>query len=119
LKSSSRRNLRYLIDASQEFVSQLMNVQKSTLKAFKTTGIKFEEIFKKLVDMADPVDDPLSPDLQKVIMLVFRKMVERENKVPPHPLDSRTPRRLQPIGPMMITALLLTASSKLRTSSLI
>lgn len=28
--------------------------------------------------MADPVGDPLAPPLQKVILNVFRKMIERE-----------------------------------------
>ena len=49
-----------------------------TQTAFKTASIKFEEIFRKLVDMADPVGDPLAPPLQKVILNVFRKMIERE-----------------------------------------
>jgi hypothetical protein len=44
-------------------VDYIINIEKNSLQAFKTISIKFDDIFLKLVDMADPVGDPLSPYL--------------------------------------------------------
>jgi len=38
-------------------------IEKNTKKTFKNTVIKFDEIFKRLLEMADPVDDPLPQNL--------------------------------------------------------
>lgn len=40
-----------------------MNIEKKSLEAFKTYTISFNDLFKKLIEMADPNDDPLPKDL--------------------------------------------------------
>lgn len=60
-------------------MSFLVSIEKHTQKTFKSTVIKFDEIFQRLLEMADPVDDPLPPQLQKTSLILFRKIVEREN----------------------------------------
>jgi hypothetical protein len=62
-----------------ELVSFLVNIEKHTQRTFKNTVIKFDEIFLRLLEMSDPVDDPLPPQLQKTSLVLFRKIVEREN----------------------------------------
>jgi hypothetical protein len=42
--------------------------------------IKFESLCKKLINLVDPVDEVLRPELSLVGVTVLRKMIEMENK---------------------------------------
>jgi hypothetical protein len=56
----------------------MVNIERNT-KIFKNTVIKFDEVFLRLLEMADPIDDPLPRNLQITSLIMFRKIIEREN----------------------------------------